>query len=96
MPDTSSRRLALLETVRDVLTEHLHMGIERDQIQPNTPLFGTGLGLDSIDAVDLAVGLERRTGSQLPDTWEGRAAMRTVNTVISAIIAMEDDRASDS
>lgn len=75
-------REELLELVRDVLVERLKLSVDRDQIQPDTPLFGTGLGLDSVDAVDLAVGLEERTRVKIPDDWRGRVALRSVNHLV--------------
>ena len=60
-------REAKLEQLRDVLVDDLRLALPREQIQPDTPLFGTGLALDSIDAVDLIVGIERRTGVRIED-----------------------------
>ena len=88
------RRQALFKTVQDVLIETLRLPLERDQIQPDTPLFGTGIGLDSIDAVDLAVGVEERTGVRLPDGPRTRAGLRTVNQLIDLVIELEGTHAA--
>jgi len=82
-----ARRLALLEQLRDVLTEDLRLSIPRDQIEPDTPLFGTGLALDSIDAVDLIVGIERRTGVRINDDQAGRLGLRSINMTINYLLA---------
>lgn len=85
----NARREALLDVIREVLIEHLKVRIEPDQVQPDTPLFGTGLGLDSVDAVDLVVGIEKRCGVRVPDDERGRAGLRTVNTLIALLIDEE-------
>ena len=77
--------------VREVVVDHLKLAIDRDQVQPDTPLFGTGLGLDSVDAVDLVMGVEARTNLRIPDTWEGRAALRSVNQLIGFLMEHDAD-----
>jgi len=81
----------MLGHIRRVLVEHLKVRVEPDQVQPDTPLFGTGLGLDSVDAVDLVVGLEKSSGIRVPDDARGRAGLRTVNTLISLMIEVQDE-----
>lgn len=82
-----ARREALLAQVRMILIEDLRIPLAPEQIDPDTPLFGTGLALDSIDAVDLVVGLERRTGVRIEDDVLGRAALRSVNMVVNLVLA---------
>lgn len=84
-----AHREEILSRVRRMLIEAL--GIERDpeEIDPDTPLFGSGLGLDSIDAVEVVLSLEERFGVRLPDDASGRTEMRTVNSVVDLILAHE-------
>lgn len=58
-----------------------------DQIDDDAPLFGTGLGLDSIDALELVVMLEKDYGIVVKDIEEGRPAFRSVNTLAAFIDA---------
>ena len=44
--------------VAALIVEALNLEIETDSIEPEAPLFGEGLGLDSIDALELAVATE--------------------------------------
>lgn len=80
-----ARRLALLEVVRSVLVEDLRIRLDRESIDPDLSLFGTGLGLDSIDTVDLVTHLERRTGVRVPDDASGRVWLRSVNTLVDLL-----------
>lgn len=58
-----------------------------DQIDDDAPLFGTGLGLDSIDALELVVMLEKNYGIVIKDIEEGRPAFRSVRTLADFIAA---------
>ena len=54
-----------LEVAR-LLVETLHLeGIAPEDIEPEAPLFGEGLGLDSIDALELALAISKAYGVQL-------------------------------
>lgn len=84
-----ARRERHLERVRRILIDDLHVRREPDEIDPDTPLFGTGLGLDSVDAVELAVSLESAFGVRLADSGQGRRWMRTVNTLVDFVLASQ-------
>jgi len=55
--------------------------ITPDQIEDDAPLFGAGLGLDSIDALELVVMLEKEYGIVIKEIEEGRPAFRSVRTL---------------
>lgn len=52
-----------------------------DDIDANAPLFGEGLGLDSIDALELIVLMEREYGIKLSNPAEGTEIFRSVATI---------------
>ena len=54
-------------------------------IGDDQPLFGTGLGLDSIDSLELAVLLEREYGIKITDPKEGRKIFVNVDTIVDYI-----------
>ena len=58
-----------------------------EQIEDDAPLFGTGLGLDSIDALELVVLLEKEYGIVIKDIEEGRPAFRSARTLADFIEA---------
>ncbi len=86
-----ARRQRALDRVRRLFVEKLRVQRAPDEIDPDTPLFGSGLGLDSIDAVELAVCLETDFGVRLGDEISGRALFRTVNSVVDLVLAQERD-----
>ncbi|MFT3711519.1 MAG: phosphopantetheine-binding protein [Archangium sp.] len=79
-------RAEFLSRVRRVLIEELHVQRAPEEIDPDAPLFGTGLGLDSVDAVELVVSLETEFGFRLDDESLARPAMRTVNTLVDVVM----------
>ena len=52
-----------------------------DDIATDEPLFGEGLGLDSIDALELIVLMEKRYGIKLASPAEGKAIFQSVKTI---------------
>ena len=52
-----------------------------DDIETDSPLFGEGLGLDSIDALELIVLLEKKYGIRLANPAEGKAIFKSVGTI---------------
>jgi acyl carrier protein len=58
-----------------------------DEISDNDPLFGDGLGLDSIDALELIVMLDKDYGIKLADPKEGRKIFESVATMAAYISA---------
>jgi acyl carrier protein len=83
------KREELLARVRRLLVEQLHIRRAPDEIDPDCPLFATGLGLDSVDAVELVVGLENEFGLVVDDGPPARRALRTVNTLIDLVLEKE-------
>jgi acyl carrier protein len=59
--------------------------ITPEQISDDAPLFGTGLGLDSIDALELVVMLEKHYGIVIKDIETGRPAFQSVRTLADFI-----------
>ena len=52
-----------------------------DEIDADAPLFGDGLGLDSIDALELIVLMEKRYGIKLASPTEGKSIFKSVRTI---------------
>jgi len=56
-------------------------GRDPETIEDDAPLFGTGLGLDSLDALQLAMVIEEKLGVRIPEGEEARAVFRSVRTL---------------
>ena len=56
-----------------------------DEISNSEPLFGDGLGLDSIDALELIVLLEREYGIKMDDASQGKTVLKSVDTMAEFI-----------
>lgn len=55
----------LLPEVAELIVTALNLEVAAGEIEPDTPLFGNGLGLDSIDILELALVISKRYGFQL-------------------------------
>ena len=56
---------ALLPEDAQLIVEALNLEVTADEIEPDAPLFGDGLGLDSIDVLEIALVISKRYGFQL-------------------------------
>ena len=68
------------------LKQHIIKALNLEEMTPedidtNAPLFGDGLGLDSIDALELIVLLEKNYGIRLDNPSEGKAIFKSVATI---------------
>ena len=61
----ASADAALLREVAELVVSALNLEVSADEIQPDEPLYGDGLGLDSIDILEVALVVSKRYGLQL-------------------------------
>ena len=61
----SSRITDLQHEVAELMIESLNLELTADQMTPDAPLYGEGLGLDSIDVLEVALVVSKRYGLQL-------------------------------
>lgn len=62
---TVSSAAELQREVAELMVECLNLEVTADQISPDAPLYGDGLGLDSIDVLEVALVVSKRYGLQL-------------------------------
>lgn len=61
------------------------INVKPEDIKDDEPLFGSGLGLDSIDSIELIVLLSREYGINIQDPKEGRKVLVDINTMADYI-----------
>jgi acyl carrier protein len=73
--------------IKLAIIRSLRLPITVDEIGDDVPLFGAGLGLDSIDVLELVLELERSFGVSVSDEATGARVLRTVNTIAEFVEA---------
>lgn len=77
----------LREDIKQAIIRSLRLPITAAEIGDDVPLFGEGLGLDSIDVLELVLELERSFGVSITDEETGARVLRSVNTIAAFIEA---------
>ena len=81
MPEPDLRR-----QIKEMLVRNLMLQTTADQIADDLPLFGPGgLGLDSVDALQLVVALDNHYGVKITDTEVARSVLSNVASIAEAI-----------
>jgi len=76
----------LKQQLKKQIVEFLNLiNVKPEDIKDDEPLFGTGLGLDSIDSIELIVLLNREYGITIQDPKEGRKILVDINTMADYI-----------
>jgi len=72
----------LKESIKEMMVENLMLRTPKEEIANDLPLFGPdGLGLDSIDALELVVSLEKHFGVTVPNSDVAKHALASVDTI---------------
>ena len=74
------------EKLKKIIVEELYLeDVNPEDIDDQAPLFGEGLGLDSLDAVELVVLIQKHFGIEIKDMDEGRVAFQNIDSLSSFI-----------
>jgi len=71
----ASADAALLREVAELMVNALNLEVSADEVQPDEPLYGDGLGLDSIDILEIALVVSKHYGLQLRADHEDNYAI---------------------
>lgn len=75
-----------LSRIKHLLVEALRLeGVDPAKIADDAPLFGEGLGLDSVDALELVVAIEKEFGIRIENSEVGKEAFVSVNTLAAFV-----------
>jgi acyl carrier protein len=99
MQNEWTREAILLFIKKDLLLEGLDLesdGLTLDDIKDDTLLLGEGLAIDSVDALDLLVGVEKKFGLDLPDLDANFVAStcKSVGTLADFVVARTQEKAA--
>jgi acyl carrier protein len=80
--------MELEEKIKEFIIKTLRLDLTPKEIGDNTLLFGeSGLGLDSIDALELIVNLEKKFHIKITDNIEGEKVLSSVSTITEFIMS---------
>jgi acyl carrier protein len=77
--------------IKQAIVRSLRLPIAWEEIGDDTPLFDEGLGLDSIDVLELVLEVERQFGVSITDEQTGMKVMRSVNTLAEFVRSQRRD-----
>ncbi len=76
----------LKETIKSLMVENLMLQVTAEEIGDDQLLFGPGsLGLDSVDALQLVVALDKNFGLKIADPAAAKQILQSVNTIAQAV-----------
>ena len=79
-------KTAIKQDIRKLMVENLMLQISPEEIGDDQPLFGPGsVGLDSVDALQLVVALDKTYGLKIADPEAARQILQSVNTITAAV-----------
>lgn len=67
--------------LKELLAKELNLKIKPEEITDDMPLFGEGLGLDSLDAVEIVVILKKHMGVTIVDSQQAREVFTSIKTL---------------
>ena len=80
----------LKRRIKEIMVENLMLQVTADDITDDKPLFGPeGLGLDSVDALQLVVALDKNFGLKIPDPAAAKEILVSVNSIAAAVQAKQ-------
>nr|WP_319396778.1 phosphopantetheine-binding protein [uncultured Desulfobacter sp.] len=81
--EIASQRRALIGDLKEMLIDKLSLSQEPNEIAEDASLFGSGLGLDSIDALEIVVAIEERFDVSISD--DNMSVFRSIDTIADFI-----------
>ena len=81
------RRKELTYRLKETLVERLGLDRQPDEIPDDCLLFGVGLGLDSVDALEIVVAIEGEFGIRVED--DDMQEIRSVNSIVDLILSRQ-------
>lgn len=86
----SSTAADLRGRIKQTIVNRLKLEMDPSDIGDSEPLFGEGLGLDSIDALELVLGVEQEFGVKIEDEEVGAQALASVESLADFVAAKQE------
>lgn len=78
----------LVPEVIDLIIESLNLHfVKKEEVSENTQLMAEGLGLDSVDILEIVVAVEQQYGVKIVNAEQGKHVFRTIGTICDFILA---------
>jgi acyl carrier protein len=81
------KRRSVIASLKKELIKRLNLPYTPDDLHEDISLLGAGLGLDSLDALEIVLCVENCFGVKIPD--ENTAVLRSINTLVDFVIAQQ-------
>lgn len=86
-----SNQADLKQRIKVMIVDNLMLQISANDLADDARLFGPeGLGLDSVDALQLVVALDKNFGLKIADTGEAKKILQSVDTIVTALVRLEN------
>jgi acyl carrier protein len=82
------RRSAIITTFKEELIRRLNLPYTPEDLHEDVSLLGAGLGLDSLDALEIVLCVENGFGIKIPDN--NISVLRSINTIVDYVIEQQD------
>ena len=94
MQATIDKRRDVINPIKEELIKRLNLPYEAKDLHEDISLFGAGLGLDSLDALEVVLCVENCFGIKIPDN--NIAILRSINTLADYVIEQKEKQAGDA